>query len=73
MKGIRRTQEGRQRVRKVLYMAAMTASSNNPILTTFYNKLVERGKPKKVAIIAVARKLVVLANRIAADPEFKLA
>lgn len=61
---------GRSEVRKTLYMAALAAARSNPLLEEFYQRLVSGGKPKKVALIAVMRKLVVLANKVAADPEF---
>jgi len=69
-RGVRRIQGGRAEVRRVLYMAALVAIRYNPILMTFYNRLKERGKPSKVALTAVMRKLVVLANRIMKDPNF---
>lgn len=49
---------GRAEVRHVLYMAALTASRCNPVLRAFYERLIAGGKPKKVAIIAVARKML---------------
>lgn len=61
---------GRHALRKTLYMAALCASWSNPILKAFYQRLLRAGKPKKVALIAVLRKLVALANRVAADPSF---
>ncbi len=70
MRGRRIIRGGRSRVRKVIYMAAVTAAHHNPILSEFYQRLLGRGKLKKVALVAVARKLVVLANRMMADPEF---
>jgi len=69
-RGIRRIQGGRVQARRVLYMAALVASVHNPILRAFYWRLKERGKPSKVALTAVMRKLVILANRIASDPDF---
>ncbi len=69
-RGRRTTRGGRPRVRKVLYMAAVCARTHNPILAAFYQRLIEKGKPPKVALTAVMRKLVTLANRIAADPTF---
>lgn len=68
--GPRAIRGGRVRVRKTLYMAAVCATRSNPILREFYARLVEHGKPAKVALTAVMRKLVVLANRILANPEF---
>lgn len=55
---------GRSCVRTALYMAAITAIRCNPAFKTFYRRLVETGKPRKIAIVAVARKLAVLANAI---------
>lgn len=69
-KGIRRIQYGRPQARRVLYMAALTAQAHNPILRAFYRNLKNKGKPSKVALTAVMRKLLILANRIAADPDF---
>lgn len=69
-RGKRIIRGGRSRVRKVLYMAAVSARQHNPILRDFYNRLIQQGKPPKVALTAVMRKLVTLANRIASDPEF---
>jgi transposase len=64
---------GRSHARKVLYMAALTASQHNPVLAPFYARLVAAGKPKRVALTAVMRKLVELLNHLLADPNFKLA
>ena len=55
---------GRAAVRSVLYMAAVTASRHNPLLTPFYERLLAKGKPPKVALIAVLRRLVVFANAV---------
>ena len=71
MKGRRVTQGGRSRVRRVLYMAAVSASRSNPILRDHYQQLIKRGKPPKVALTAIMRKMVVLANRLCADPAFQ--
>lgn len=54
--------QGRALVRKSIYMAALTASFHNPILKEFYKKLRAAGKAAKVAIIAVARRMVVIIN-----------
>ena len=51
---------GRKSVRNALFMAAMVAARHNPILKRFRDKLVAAGKPKLVAIIAVARKLLII-------------
>jgi transposase len=72
--GRRHISGGRSSARKVLYMAALTASQRNPVLAPFYQRLVhERHKPKLLALTAVMRKLVELLNRLLADPDFKLA
>ena len=55
---------GRAAVRSILYMAAVTASRHNPVLRPFYDRLVAKGKPPKVALIAVLRRLVVFANAV---------
>lgn len=54
-------------MRAALFMGAMVAAKYNPILKTFYRRLVEAGKPKKIAIIAVARKLLTILNTIVRD------
>jgi transposase len=68
--GPRAIRGGRARIRTTLYMAAVCATRSNPILREFYARLIGHGKPAKVALTAVMRKLVVLANRIIANPEF---
>lgn len=55
---------GRAAVRSVLYMAAVTASRHNPVLRPFYERLIAKGKPPKLALIAVLRRLVVFANAV---------
>ena len=58
---------GRCQVRRVLYMAATIAVRCNPPLKAFYQRLRDTGKKFKVAIVAVMRKLVVLANALVRD------
>jgi len=58
---------GRTSVRKVLFMGAMVALRHNPVLKAFFERLIAAGKPKKVAIIAVARKLLTILNAIVRD------
>ena len=66
--GQRRISGGREQVRRILYMAALAAATkHNPVLNTFYKKLVAAGKPKKVALIACMRKLVVMLNAMVRD------
>jgi transposase len=69
----RHVRGGRSQVRHVLYMAALTAARANPILTAFYQRLRANGKPAKVCLVAVMRKLVCLMNRLIQDPNFALA
>ena len=57
-------QGGRHRVRRLLYMPAMVAVRHNPDLKRKYEALVARGKPPKVALTAVMRKLLILANTL---------
>lgn len=71
-KGRRFIQQGRPQVRRVLYMAAITAARFNPVLSVFYQRLRARGKPAKVAIIAVARRLIELLNLLLKNPNFCL-
>jgi len=54
-------------VRRALFMGAMVASRYNPVLKAFYERLIAAGKIKKVAIIAVARKLLTILNAIVRD------
>ena len=58
---------GRASVRAVLFMAAMTAMRRNPVLRAFHQRLRAAGKPKMVAVIAVARKLLTILNAILRD------
>lgn len=64
---------GRAPVRRALYMAALVAARCNPHLKTFYQRLRLAGKPAKVALTAVMRKLVVLMNHVLKNPSFSLA
>ena len=58
---------GRANVRRVLFLGAMVAARFNPQLKLFRDKLVAAGKPKLVAIIALARKLLTILNAILRD------
>lgn len=68
--GTRRIQAGRSRVRASLYMGALSAIQHNPVLSVLYKRLLDAGKPPKVAITAVMRRMMIAANRLIADPEF---
>lgn len=61
-KGKRRIFGGRADVRSVLYMAALSAKKHNPFIRTFYARLIQHGKEKKVALTACMRKLLVILN-----------
>lgn len=58
----RRTKGGRPEVKRVLFMAAMVAAKFNPTLRPFYERLIAGGKKKLVALTAVMRKIIVIAN-----------
>lgn len=58
---------GRAPVRAALFMGALVACRRNPTLKPFYDRLVASGKPKMVALIAVARKLLTILNAILRD------
>jgi len=58
---------GRKNVRTILFTAALVAARHNPVLKAFRDHLVNAGKPKMVALIAVARKLLTILNAIIRD------
>jgi len=58
---------GRTAVRATLFMGALVAKKHNPVLKAFFDRLVAAGKPKMVALIAVARKLLTILNAIIRD------
>jgi transposase len=62
--GAREIKGGRKHLRNALYMPAQSAAQHNPDFKIFYDRLIENGKLAKVAITAVMRKLVVLANTL---------
>ena len=62
LKGKRTTWAGRAAVRTVLYMATLAATRFNPVIRTFYQRLVAAGKAKKVALVACMRKLITILN-----------
>lgn len=66
-RGRRRTWGGRERVRRVLYMATITALRHNPVLSAFHARLRAAGKPPKVAIVACMHKLLTLLNAMVRD------
>lgn len=68
MKGRRFIGGGRAGVRCALYMAALAASMHNPVLSVLYQRLLQNGKLKKVALTAVARKLIEYMNLLLREP-----
>lgn len=66
-RGRRRIRGGRKRVRRMLYLAARTAVRVDLDCRAFYEGLTGRGKPKQLALIAVARKLLVVLNHMFRD------
>ena len=66
-RGTRRIKGGRASVRQVLYMAAVAASRFNPVIRSFYQRLLASGKKKKVALVACMRKLLTILNAMIRD------
>jgi transposase len=63
-KGLRFTQGGRSQPRRMLYLAALQAKRCSPTLKAFADQLLARGKPAKLVIVAVMRKLIEAANLV---------
>ena len=63
-KGKRFTWGGRSDVRCALYMATLSAVRYNPVIKVFYDRLLSKGKPKKVALVACMHKLLTILNAI---------
>ena len=62
LKGRRTICGGRARVRKALYIGALSASQHDPMIRAFYLRLLEKGKTKKTALIACAHKMLICLN-----------
>jgi transposase len=62
MRGKRTVWGGRAKLRAVLYMAALVATKRNPVIAAFYQRLLNAGKAKKVALVACMRKLLTILN-----------
>jgi len=60
---------GRSHVRRVLYMATLVASRFNPVIRKFYKRLLEKGKLRKVALVACMRKLLTILNDMVRNNE----
>jgi transposase len=69
MRGQRHIRGGRGRVRRALYMAALSAVRTNARIRAFYQRLLDAGKAKKLALIAVARKLITILNAMLRDAQ----
>jgi transposase len=67
MRGRRGIWGGRPVVRTALYMASLVATRHNPLLASFYNRLIKAGKPKMVALMACAHKLLTILNAMVRD------
>ena len=61
-RGSRHIWGGRSKVRSALYMAALVASRHNPVIRAFYSRLLEAGKPMKVALVACMRRVLTILN-----------
>jgi transposase len=69
-RGERHIKGGRRKVRNLFYMACLGAATrHNPVLKAFYRRLIARGKPPKVALVACMRKLIVILNTMIARGE----
>lgn len=64
MRGRRRIAGGRRALRQVLFQASLAAACHNPILKTVAKRLKEKGKPHKLVIIAIARRLITITNAV---------
>jgi len=65
--GYRRIRAGRAAPRTALYLAAMNGARFNPVLRAMYERMIAAGKPPKVALIALARKLLTILNAMVRD------
>lgn len=72
MRGQRHIHGGRAKARKALYMAALSMTRFNDICRAKYNRLIERGKPAKLALTAIMRHLIILLNSALKFPNFAL-
>jgi transposase len=67
MRGRRSVHGGRSSVRTVLYMATLVATRFNPVISSYYQHLLSKGKEKKVALTACMRKLLIILNAMMRD------
>lgn len=68
-KGRRHIQGGRSTVRRNLFMAAVTAMTHCPHLADYADRIISKGKPWKIAVTAVMRKLIVICNAVLASQQ----
>ena len=67
LRGRRTIRGGRAQVHQALYMATLSATRVNSVIQTFYRRLLQAGKPKKVALVAAMHKLLTLLNAMMRD------
>jgi transposase len=67
MRGKRTVWGGRANLRRALYMATLVAARHNPVIRSFYTRLIQAGKGKKVALVACMRKLLTILNSMMRD------
>ncbi len=67
LRGHRHCWGGRAQIRRVLYMAALSATRCNPQIRPYYERLLAAGKPKKVALVACMHKLLLIMNAMVRD------
>jgi transposase len=72
-RGQRHVHGGRPKVRRILYLCALSASRHHPQLKPFYSRLITAGKPPKLALIATARKLLIFLHSSIKNPNFSIA
>ncbi|MDQ2993327.1 MAG: IS110 family transposase [Pseudomonadota bacterium] len=66
-KGVRKIRGGRSYIRSILYMCCLSAVRFNPTLREYYQQLIARGKIKRVAQVAVMRKMIIMLNAMARE------
>lgn len=71
-RGQRHMSGGRPQARKAIYMAALVASQHNRLMRELHDRMVEAGKPEKVVLGTIMRRLIKVLNKLLADPNFEL-
>jgi len=72
-RGPRHVHGGRPKARRILYLCALSAARHHPQLKPFHSTLIANGKAPKVALVATARKLLLLLHAALKNPNFSLA